>query len=190
MPELIEIKSNENLDYLAVFGLDQPSNRQLKFVIHDNASLNFKAIVLGSQDDEYELDLTMLHRGRRATSKADIRAVMSGRAKAKLTGLIKIEKSGSQAQAFLEERALLLSDNARVQAVPQLEIDTDDVQATHAAAVSKLSEEQLFYLQARGLRLDKARELIITSFLFGDIDQEIVTKLDGKLKQILANAEY
>lgn len=190
MVELIKIEKNKELDYLLVFGLDQPNIREIKFVLDDNARLNFKAIVLGSDEDQYDLDLTMQHLGKAAVSNADIRAVMGGKSKAKLNGLIRIEKTGSQTQAFLEERALLLSDDARVQTIPQLEIETDDVQATHAAAVSRLSDDQLFYLQARGLPLDRARELIITSFLMGDIDPAQVVGLDKKLQKVLANAKY
>jgi len=190
MSEVLKIEKNKELDYLVIFGLPGPTSREIKFVLDDNAKLNFKAIVLGGEKDEFNLDLVMQHVGKGAISNADIRAVMGGSSKAKLNGLIRIEQTGSQTQAFLEERALLLSDNARVQTIPQLEIETDDVQATHAAAVSRLSDEHLFYLQARGMPLSQARQLIIYSFLLGNTDEDKISGLREKLHNVLADAEY
>jgi Fe-S cluster assembly protein SufD len=63
-----------------------------------------------------------------------------------------------------ENNNLLLSDKARIDTKPQLEIFADDVKCTHGAAIGQLDEEALFYLQARGLTRKDARDLLIHAF--------------------------
>jgi len=59
----------------------------------------------------------------------------------------------------------LLNEGARADAIPNLEIQTDEVKCSHAATVSSIPEEQLFYLQSRGLNLQTAQDLIVSGFL-------------------------
>ena len=61
-------------------------------------------------------------------------------------------------------RALLLSDEAQVNSNPQLEIFADDVKCTHGAAIGQLDEDAIFYMRARGISADDARNLMIHAF--------------------------
>ncbi|MCA9369371.1 SufD family Fe-S cluster assembly protein, partial [Candidatus Woesebacteria bacterium] len=63
------------------------------------------------------------------------------------------------------ERVLLLSDTATAETVPDLEILTDDVKCSHAASVSRIPEEQIFYLQSRGIERSTAEDMIVEGFL-------------------------
>lgn len=81
------------------------------------------------------------------------------------TGRIIVEEHCPDTNAFLTERILLLSDTARAEAVPDLEILTDDVKCSHAASISHIPENQLFYLMTRGLTREAAEALIIEGFL-------------------------
>ena len=67
--------------------------------------------------------------------------------------------------SFLTEKILLLSDEARAEAVPDLEIESDDVKCSHAATISKIPEEQLFYLMSRGLSKFEGESMIVEGFL-------------------------
>jgi Fe-S cluster assembly protein SufD len=60
---------------------------------------------------------------------------------------------------------LLLSDNAKAEAIPDLEILTDDVKCSHAASISRIPESQLFYLMSRGIPRSAAEDLIVNGFL-------------------------
>ena len=61
-------------------------------------------------------------------------------------------------------KALLLSDRARVDTKPQLEIFADDVKCTHGATIGRLEEQALFYLKSRGIGADNARSLLTYAF--------------------------
>lgn len=115
--------------------------------------------------DQAEVKLTIHHRAPRTVARTSLRGTSTDRAKLTLFGRIIIDPKCPQSNSFLEERILLLSPNARGEAVPELEILTDDVKCSHAASISSLDKNQLFYLQSRGLKTKQAEKLLVESFL-------------------------
>merc|ERR1712151_657596 len=81
---------------------------------------------------------------------------------------IRVEQAAQLTDSEQLSRSILLSDKARVWSVPSLEIIADDVQCTHGATVSDLSEEELFYLRSRGLSQSLSRNLLMYAFA-GDV---------------------
>ena len=80
-------------------------------------------------------------------------------------GRIIIDEDCGDSHSFLTERILLLSDKAHAKAVPDLEIKTDDVSCSHAASVSNIPEEHIFYLMSRGISRTRSEEMIVEGFL-------------------------
>ncbi len=80
-------------------------------------------------------------------------------------GLIKISKNAAKTDSYLSTHSLILSENAKSNSVPSLIIDTNDVKAGHGATTGQIDEEQLFYLKARGLSEDQAKQLIVSGYL-------------------------
>ncbi|MGV0802110.1 SufD family Fe-S cluster assembly protein, partial [Mycolicibacterium elephantis] len=100
-----------------------------------------------------------------ASPKPDTRTVWIGDV------LIRAEAEGTD--TFETNRNLVLTDGARADSVPNLEIETGEIAgAGHASATGRFDDEQLFYLQARGIPEDQARRLIVRGF-FGEIIQQI-----------------
>ena len=89
----------------------------------------------------------------------------SNSAQVSFTGKILVAEHCPDTNAFLTERILLLSDTAKAEAIPELEILTDDVKCSHAASISHIPEEQLFYLRSRGVSQVEAEQLIVAGFL-------------------------
>lgn len=116
-------------------------------------------------DEKLAVSVTTIHRARDTSSDAFLRAVARDRASVWLTGLVKIENSAQRTNAFLSEQVLMLSNEARAHAIPNLEIEADDVRASHAATVGAVDGEQLFYLMSRGLEREEAEQLIVDGFL-------------------------
>src|SRR5207245_4100369 len=79
-------------------------------------------------------------------------------------GTAKINKGSKNSHPSLAHHAMLLDKRARSDAIPRLDIDTNEVKATHSASVAQIDEEQIFYLMARGLPHDEAKKLIIVGF--------------------------
>jgi Fe-S cluster assembly protein SufD len=88
-------------------------------------------------------------------------------------GDVLIRPTAAGTDSYEQNRNLLLSDGARADSIPNLEIETGDIAgAGHASASGRFDDEQLFYLQARGIREDEARRLVVRGFL-----SEIVQKI-------------
>ncbi len=111
------------------------------------------------------INLTVIHSSPHTSAKTVLKGVAKDKAQVKFFGRIKIEKNCPDTQSFLEERILLLSNTAIAEAVPELEILSDDVKCSHAASISKIPDEHLFYLMSRGLSQLDAEKLIIEGFL-------------------------
>ncbi|HLD07807.1 MAG TPA: SufD family Fe-S cluster assembly protein [Candidatus Peribacterales bacterium] len=94
-----------------------------------------------------------------------VHGVAEGHAESRFTGFIEITKNGGGTNTYLTEKTLMLDPTAKVNAVPGLEIKTNDVKASHSASVSKVSEEDLFYFASRGIGKSIARRMYIEGFL-------------------------
>jgi len=105
------------------------------------------------------------HRAPHTRATTTLRGVGRDEAGIKFVGRIIIDEHCGDSNSFLTERILLLSDQAKAEAVPDLEIKTDDVKCSHAASISRIPEEHIFYLMSRGLSQRVAEELIIEGFL-------------------------
>lgn len=87
-------------------------------------------------------------------------------------GCIQVPRLGQRTDASQLSRSLLLSDRARINTKPELEIVADDVRCTHGATISRLQEDELFYLQSRGIAAPQASRLLLRSFC-----QEVLANL-------------
>lgn len=79
-------------------------------------------------------------------------------------GLIKVEEKAHRTDAYQKVRNLILSDDAEANSMPGLEILADDVRCTHGATSGEINEDELFYMQARGIRKEAGRRLIVDGF--------------------------
>ncbi len=88
-------------------------------------------------------------------------------------GMIEITEEGTGTDTYLTEDVLMLDATAKVDAIPGLEIRTNDVKASHSATVSRVTVEDLFYFQSRGIDSETARRMYTEGFL-GDLTERIL----------------
>jgi len=104
-------------------------------------------------------------------------------------GDVLIRNSATGTDSYEQNRNLVLSDGTRADSIPNLEIETGDIAgAGHASATGRFDDEQLFYLQSRGIREDEARRLVVRGFLSEIVQQIGVTELEDRL-QLAIEAE-
>jgi Fe-S cluster assembly protein SufD len=92
------------------------------------------------------------------------KAVVDDAGRSVFHGAVQVPQAAQRTSASQLSRNLLLCDRARVDAIPQLEIVADDVRCTHGATVTRLQQEELFYLRSRGLAADQAARLLLEGF--------------------------
>jgi Fe-S cluster assembly protein SufD len=115
--------------------------------------------------EHLDLDSQVRLAARHTYSDIQVKAVADGNSRAIFTGNLLMEPAAVQSEAYLADHILLLSDGARADSIPGLEIKAADVKASHAASVGQVDEEQMFYLESRGLAPAEARRLIVVGFL-------------------------
>jgi Fe-S cluster assembly protein SufD len=122
-------------------------------------------IVRGQERQHFDFQTLQDHFGDATRSDLVIHDALRDRASANFTGLIRINKSARQTESSQEQKNILLSDHARADSDPKLEILNNDViRCTHGAAVGPVDEELVFYLQSRGLDRAEAEQLIVEGF--------------------------
>lgn len=108
----------------------------------------------------------------RGGGEITMKGVAEGQGNTKCEGMIEIGLKGEGTNTYLTQNVLMLDPTAKVDAIPGLEIKTNDVKASHSATVSRLTEEDLFYFAARGIPSVEARKMYVLGFL-EDLTQKI-----------------
>jgi len=109
--------------------------------------------------------------------------VVRDRARCVWRGMIKVAKAAQKTDGYQRNDGLLLSETARVDAIPGLEIEADDVRCTHGATAGRVDEEQLFYAMCRGMTRSEAMHMIVSGFfqrVFDRIPVEAVRETLGE----------
>lgn len=153
-------------------------------LVGEGASFGLWTAYLCSGSDKVSVSTTVNHLVPGCESRQLVKGIIGGSAKADFYGRIVVAPDAQKTEAYQACHSLLLSENARVNAKPQLEIYADDVKCSHGATVGRLDEEQQFYMRSRGISLDKARLLQMMSFV-----SEVLAEIpDEKLRETVAEA--
>jgi Fe-S cluster assembly scaffold protein SufB len=144
--------------------------------------------------DDCAQHLTMEHAAPDTMSRMLTRAVLMHDARGTYRGTILIRPEAPRCDATQRADTLLLGEASRMDAVPILEIMTDDVQCGHGVAIGQIDEEQLFYLAARGIPRDDAVTMIVRGFFdpllsaMGEDAEEFRTAIDAALQRTHAQS--
>lgn len=145
--------------------------------IHQQFSLNViepdtHADIRGIYDITHKGSVTMTttqhHDAKHTVSNLRIKGIIRDAAHVHHHGTIRITERGAHTESAQHTHLLLLSDHARAISVPNIEVLTHEVQCAHGSAIGRLDEEQLWYLQARGLSPAQAERILIDGFLKDD----------------------
>ena len=127
------------------------------------------------------------HRQPHCTSHQLYKGILDGKSRAVFNGKVFVREGAQQTDAKQTNRNLLLSNDARVDTKPQLEIFADDVKCAHGATVGQLEDEELFYLSSRGLNTDLARNLLTYGFAEEVIEKIKVASIKARLDEAVLN---
>lgn len=135
------------------------------------------ANAVGSRHDDEHVEIHHLH--GHTYSDLVMNSACSGHSHFIATGLLTIAEGANKTDASQVFRNLLLSEKARAEAIPELEVLADDVSAAHGAASSPVDQNQMHYLMSRGLSPDESQALIVSGFLlnaFSNLSNKYLTQ--------------
>jgi Fe-S cluster assembly protein SufD len=153
------------------------------------AHVDMLGLYLGEGKQHFDHETLQDHLSAHASSNLLFKGALNDETRSIFRGLIRVHPGAQRTDAYQTNRNLILSNKARADSLPNLEIGADDVRCSHAATVGQLDEEEIFYLLSRGIPRKEAMRLVIFGF-FGEVldqlelpevRQELVRAIELKL---------
>ena len=144
-------------------------------LVEKNASINIHALFSSRNQLHIDNQIMIKHIAEECRSSMNYRGIMQDNSTGVFGGTVYVDKNAIKTQSDMTNRNLLLSDNARINSKPVLEIYNDDVQCSHSATSGHLDYDKLFYIQSRGVCEKEARDILIQSF-----SDEFINKITNR----------
>ena len=141
-------------------------------LVGDNSSGEFYSVALTNNYQQADTGTKMIHLGKKTKSKIVSKGISCGNSKNSYRGLVKISSNASYSRNFSQCDSFLIGSNSLASTYPYLDIWNSSSIIEHEAKISKVSEEQLFYLMQRGISIEQAVSLLISGFC-----KDVFTKL-------------
>jgi Fe-S cluster assembly protein SufB len=123
------------------------------------------SIAFAGEGQHQDAGAKIIHVAEDTTSTIVSKSISKGGGRAGYRGLVRVEPGAENAKSFVRCDALILDEESRSDTYPYMEIEENDAEIGHEATVSKVGEEQLFYLMSRGLTEDQATTMIVAGFI-------------------------
>jgi Fe-S cluster assembly protein SufD len=149
-----------------------------------HCSLN--GLSLSRENQLHDNHINMHHKVPHCTSEQYFKGIYQDKSRGVFCGKVVVDIDAQQTDSQQQNRNLVLSDDARVDSMPQLEIYADDVKCAHGATTGQLDKDALFYLKARGLSHELAYELLIYGFAHELLERMEEGSVRTKIETILA----
>lgn len=151
----------------------------------DNAYATLDGLYLTQDGQHIDNHTVVEHLAPHCQSTQYYKGVLDGKSRAVFNGRVIVHQYAQKTNAFQLNKNLLLSKESEIDTKPQLEIDADDVKCSHGATVGQLNEDEIFYLQTRGLTKDAAEKLLSYAYseeiILRVSDEKIRKAIDSKL---------
>ena len=156
------------------------------------ANSDMLGLYFGDDSQHFDHNTSQDHLAPNTSSDLLYKGALDAASRAVFRGIIKVHPQAQKTDAYQTNRNLLLSDDARADSLPNLEIQADDVKCSHGATVGQLDEESRFYLMSRGLSREQAERLVVMGFLgevlsrlpLGGVVEKVTNVIEAKLRQV------
>lgn len=153
------------------------------------ANSDMLGLYFGDGRQHFDHNTSQDHVAHSARSDLLYKGALDDRSRAAFRGIIRVRPGAQQTDAYQTNRNLLLSERARADSLPNLEIQADDVKCSHGSTVGQLDEDHLFYLMSRGLSRERAERLVVLGFLgevlarlpLGGVVEKVTRAIEQKL---------
>ncbi len=134
-------------------------------LVGESADARLRCLYFGNEKKFFKIRTKQDHQVPHTTSDVVVKSVLDDEARLMCHSLIVVAPGADGTYAEQVNKNILMSRTARATSVPMLEVLANDVKCKHGAAVSRLDDEQIFYLQSRGLGASKTRQMLLEAFL-------------------------
>ena len=162
----IRVGTGQRTDLILVVFPGESCNVHLDVTLSgEGAQANIYGAYVCGADERVKIAVDMHHDVPHCNSRQLFKGIAGGTSRVDFYGKIIVAQDAQRTEAYQENHNILLSDDAKVDTKPQLEIYADDVKCSHGATIGRLNEEEQFYMRSRGISLEDAKVLQMISFL-------------------------
>jgi len=154
-------------------------------MVEPGAQVFVHGFMFGDGRQHFDMHTLQKHLADHCTSDLLIKSCLKDKARSVYQGLIQVAEGAQRTDAYQANRNLLLSETARADSIPGLEILANDVRCTHGATIGTVDPEQMYYLMARGLRAHEAQRLIVEGFFGPVIDRIPLAHVREQLRDVI-----
>lgn len=166
VPESIALGRDEELSVLLIALPGVSADVSLKVDLNgEGARFALNGVGISTADEKIRVHVELRHNVPGCSSSQLFKNLVGCMARVDFYGRIIVAQDAQKTEAYQANHNLLLSETARVNTKPQLEIYADDVKCSHGATIGKLNEDEQFYMRSRGISLAEARFLQMISFV-------------------------
>lgn len=161
----------------------------------EGAEANIYGAYVCGGDEKVKISVDMHHDLPHCNSRQLFKGIAGGKSRVDFYGKITVAQDAQRTEAYQENHNILLSDGAKVDTKPQLEIYADDVKCSHGATIGRLNEEEQFYMRSRGISLEDAKVLQMISFIAPVLEniqdeterEKTAAEFETQIRQIIHN---
>ena len=179
----IKENSNININFIDLGGKIKVSNYYS--VLEKNSTNNFNNIYIGKEQDRIDLNYHIINKGEKSNSNIEIAGALFDESNKSFKGVIDFKEGSKKSIGYENENCLLFSDKTISKSLPMLLCHEEDVSGTHSVSSGKVDEEQLFYLNSKGIDEEEAKKLI----MIGNFNK-VLTNINNKEEIIKYIYEY
>ena len=150
----------------------------------DNSRGEFYSIAISNGKQQVDSGTKMVHLGKNSSSRIISKGIAAGRSDNTYRGLVSAHRKATNARNFTQCDSLLIGDRCGAHTVPYIEAKTSTAQFEHEATTSKISDDQMFYCQARGLNEEEAVALIVNGFV-RDVIQQLPMEFMAETQRLI-----
>jgi len=163
----IELGEKSSLNYFIEFKYsDSVINNLITIKLNGVSSeVNLNMIVIGQGHGRAKVNIRLEHKAANTKGRVQIRRLQYDSSQSEIKGLLFIGPRGTGTDTYLSDKSLLIGERSQAISLPQLEIKTNNVKASHGAAVGHINSDDLFYLQSRGLSKASAIKYLSEAFI-------------------------
>ncbi|MAT52951.1 MAG: Fe-S cluster assembly protein SufB [Saprospirales bacterium] len=151
----------------------------------DDSIGEFYSVAVTNNRQEADTGTKMIHIGKNTRSTIVSKGISAGRSHNSYRGLVKVGKRAENAHNFSQCDSLLMGDKCGAHTFPYLEVENNTAKVEHEATTSKIGEDQLFYLQQRGLKEEDAINMIVNGYC-KEVFQELPMEFAAEAQKLLA----
>ncbi|ELY60216.1 SufBD protein [Natronococcus amylolyticus DSM 10524] len=152
----------------------------------DSSETQIVGAFYGHNDQHFDLDAKVWHRGEHTTADLVTRGVTDDVARSVYEGVQDVGRDAWDTSSYQRENTLMLSDESEADASPKLIINNHDTEASHSATVGQIDQEDLLYMTSRGISPRDARNMLVEGFFVPVLDEIAVDELREDLEDLVA----